>query len=213
MTKHRGGERLPHPDPSERARYDFTVAASDRDVMRQLDRLIRQRGYIGIADTAGRMHYVVDGRDNLHRSVHQLLRLAETHYREDEEAPSLTRASLLQQIDATLSSAGLRRELRGYRLLSYMLEHSVFDESLLQPLNKGLYVLAGERFRMRISQVERTLRYCIEDAGYELGNGEMIKRLHAELMVRVGTERERTRESTAKGGVQSDDGSEVDLSG
>ena len=49
----------PGPAPDELA---FFIAANDRDVLGQINHLMASHGYVGVMDTAGRLHYLVDGR-------------------------------------------------------------------------------------------------------------------------------------------------------
>ncbi len=162
--------------------YDFYVATSDRDVMRHIDELIRQRGFVGVADTAGRMHYLVDARDGINRGVHRILSLAVE--RENERAERLHPDPLMlhEVVEECLLGAGLRQRLRGYGILRYLLLQTAVDESRLRPLGKGLYPLAAKYYRITTSQVERAIRYAASDAGLEMSNMELIGHLHGEVL-------------------------------
>ncbi|MDI9470834.1 MAG: sporulation initiation factor Spo0A C-terminal domain-containing protein [Bacillota bacterium] len=165
--------------------YDFYVAASDRDVMRHIDELIRQRGILGVADTAGRMHYLVDARDGLNRGVHRMLSLAFDQGSERVEREHPDPLMLQRVVEETLLAAGMKQRLRGYGILRYLLLQTALDESRLRPLGKGLYPLAAKYYRITTSQVERAIRYVAADAGLRMTNMELIGRLHSDVMLRL----------------------------
>lgn len=44
------------------SKLSFYIAASDQDLLTQVSRMMDRQGLVGLMDTAGRVHYVVDGR-------------------------------------------------------------------------------------------------------------------------------------------------------
>jgi hypothetical protein len=52
----------------------FYVVCSDRMILDSINSLMKNRGYIGISDTAGRLHYMVDARSGIRAAVNQLRR-------------------------------------------------------------------------------------------------------------------------------------------
>ncbi|MDI9498059.1 MAG: sporulation initiation factor Spo0A C-terminal domain-containing protein [Bacillota bacterium] len=165
--------------------YDFYVATSDRDVMRHIDELIRQRGFIGVADTAGRMHYMVDARDGINRGVHRILTVAAERANERADRVHPDPLMLHEVVEASLLGAGISQRLRGYAVLRYLLLQTAVDESRLRPLGKGLYPLAAKYYRITTTQVERAIRYAAADAGLEMSNMELIGHLHSDVMQRL----------------------------
>ncbi len=164
--------------------YDFYVASNDREIMRHLDALMRQKGYLGIADSGGRMHYVLDARQDLYRQVHKVLQISEKH-KEQTGEPQPNLEALDDEIEALLDDYPFNKALRGYQILRYLLHHSVLDDSKLYPVSKQLYPLAEKRYQMTTLQVERSLRYVFREAGFEGGSASVIRRLHHLLMERL----------------------------
>jgi len=52
----------------------FYVVCSDRMILDKINSMMKNRGFVGISDTAGRLHYMVDARFGVHSAVTILLR-------------------------------------------------------------------------------------------------------------------------------------------
>ena len=46
---------------------EFFIIANDKDLLAKITNLMSRKGYVGVVDTAGRVHYLLDGRNNPYR--------------------------------------------------------------------------------------------------------------------------------------------------
>jgi hypothetical protein len=163
----------------------FYIAASDQDLLGQVNRLMSRSGYVGVMDTAGRLQYLVDGRRG---SPHAARRIVETTGRILRDQADLVNPLLLQIAPATdrvLATHAIRPELKGYRYLRYMLLQVGLDETSLRPVSKTLYPAAASHFRTSISQIERDIRYAMQKTDLRqqgLTCAAAICRLYDEVM-------------------------------
>ncbi|NLW88416.1 MAG: hypothetical protein GXY43_01660 [Clostridiaceae bacterium] len=134
----------------------FYVVCSDRMILDNINSLMRKRGMVGISDTAGRLHYLVDARTGVPSAVKRITGQA----LKGLDHSSLSNAQLLQGVENVLDRYFLDRILLGTRIARYMLVQSVRDPSLMSAVTKRLYPMAGKEFGISASQVERNLRYA-----------------------------------------------------
>ena len=65
---HSGMTQTPNQSARSVAYHDnqeklaFYVAANDRDMLGKINQLLARNGCVGFTDTAGRVHYLIDGR-------------------------------------------------------------------------------------------------------------------------------------------------------
>jgi hypothetical protein len=64
-------------------------------------------------------------------------------------------------VEQVLEQNGIRSELKGRAFLNQMLQVAALDERQLSPISKTLYPEAASHFRVRISQIERDVRYAL----------------------------------------------------
>ena len=105
--------------------FGFYVASSDRDIISQVSDLLRRKGCLGFADTAGKMHYLVDGRQGTAFAARSILDTAGYVIRLDGEKRKLINPYLEQSVNLAMSSAGLVPHLKGYRYLRMMIVLSI----------------------------------------------------------------------------------------
>ena len=140
----------------------FYIAASDQEIMQQIKRLMKQNGYIGVTDTAGRMHYVVDGQRGTPYASRRILEAAGQILLDRQQSEYSVQALIHKSVDLILLKHQIRPELNGYRFLRFMLLYIGLDHTKIKPITKRLYPLVAERFQVRVSQVERDIRYALE---------------------------------------------------
>lgn len=143
-------------------KLSFYIAANDQDILSQVSRLMGQKGLVGVMDTAGRVHYVIDGRKG---SPYASRRIMETSQQiaADETRPHRDlHEKLPDAVAAVLLRHRIRRELKGYRYLRFALLAAGLDEAKLRPISKTLYPLTAEHYRVKVSQVERDIRYALQ---------------------------------------------------
>ena len=157
----------------------FYVVCSDRMILENINSMMKNRGFVGISDTAGRIHYIVDARYSVHSAVKHI---ADEALRKVDYS-SLSNSNLLDTVEEVLSRYEMDRGLLGTRLVRYILMQSLRDPSLLTVVSKRLYPLAGKEFGISGSQVERNLRYTLSRISlYKQGyrNVHIIQHTHDE---------------------------------
>ena len=158
----------------------FYVVCSDRMILDNINSLMKNRGFVGISDTAGRFHYMVDARFGVHSAVNHIA--GEACRKMDYT--SLSNAHVLETVEEVISRYSMDRGLLGTRIIRFILMQSLRDPSLMTTVSKRLYPLAGKEFGISSSQVERNLRYTLSrislyDKGYR--NVHIIQHLHDEV--------------------------------
>lgn len=146
-------------------RFGFYVAANDRDILSQVSDLLRRRGCIGFADTAGRMHYLVDGRGGSDFAARSILDTAGFTIRLDGEKRRLLSPVLERAIGRVLAEAGVPVHLKGCRYLRMMIGMSIREGVDPWPVSKTLYPAAASYYHTTPKRIERDLRYCIRLSG------------------------------------------------
>ncbi len=158
----------------------FYVVCSDRMILDNINSLMKNRGFVGISDTAGRFHYMVDARFGVHSAVNHIA--GEACRKMDYT--SLSNARVLETVEEVIASYSMDRGLLGTRIIRFILMQSLRDPSLMTTVSKRLYPLAGKEFGISSSQVERNLRYTLSRISlYEQGyrNVHIIQHLHDEV--------------------------------
>lgn len=163
----------------------FYVAASDQDMLTQLNRLLSRNGYVGVMDTAGRLQYLIDGRRGLPFAVRRIVETAGQVISDHHGEYDVLCQYLSAAVDEVLAGHDFRPELKGYRYLRYMLLDAGLDGERLRPVSKTLYPAAAVYFKVSLSQVERDVRYLLQKSDlYQQGlsAAAAICRLHDEML-------------------------------
>jgi len=134
----------------------FYIVCSDRMILDNINLLMKKRGLVGISDTAGRLHYIVDARSGVSVAAGRIAGQA----LKGLDHSSLSNADVLKSVEKIMDDYFLDRVLLGTRIARYMLVQSVRDPSLMSAVSKRLYPMAAKEFGILPSQVERNLRYA-----------------------------------------------------
>ena len=114
-------------------------------------------------DSYGRVHYVLDARKGMpfveNKFYETVSTLLEDHSGEQVNYQLETQ----KLVNRVLNRYDFNQNLRGYRVLSTMLEMSLKDYSLLNPISKRLYRKVAEVFRVTPTQAERNVRYLFQN--------------------------------------------------
>ncbi len=141
--------------------FGFYIACDDRSILKCINAMLLDNGMVGLSDTEGKVHYLIDGRRG---GNYALGRVKEKVLKLREPSPSDTGyedAIVYQAIDTVLERYGFPETLSGTRILRYLLFRLYREPKLLKSAAKCLYPLAREEFQMSPAQVERNLRYAI----------------------------------------------------
>ncbi len=166
----------------------FFIAANDHDLLGQVNKLLARHGYVGVMDTAGRLHYLIDGRLGTPLASRRILeatgRVLLDKYGEGENLQKLVNGF----VDQVLLDNGVRPELKGYRYLRATLIYIGLDDTRIKPISKRIYPVIASHFKVSPSQIERDIRYAIKGTVLErkgLTAATAICRLHQELVQQV----------------------------
>ena len=144
--------------------YGFFIACDDRAILKCINAMLLNNGMVGLSDTDGRIHYLIDGRRGQNYVLSQV-RERVLPLRESSAADSLYEdAVIYRAIDNVIRRYGFPETLTGTRILRLLLFRLYKDPNLLKCVSKSLYPLAQPEFHISVSQVERNLRYAIQKA-------------------------------------------------
>lgn len=142
--------------------YGFYIACDDRSILKCVNAMLLDSGMVGLSDTEGKIHYLIDGRRGgsyvLGRVKEKVLPLKEPSCSDSEYDDAL----IYRAIDSVLERYGLTQTLTGTRIIRLLLFRIYRKPELLKSAAKCLYPLAKQEFRMSPGQVERNLRYAIK---------------------------------------------------
>ena len=159
----------------------FYVVCNDKMILDNINHLMNGRGFMGVSDMAGRMHYMIDARKNVYSAVHHILQ----EVTEGVTVPAMSIAQTNEEIRQIFLSYKIDIRLIGGRLLRDVLFLTIKSPNILNSISKTLYPIIGKRSGLSIAQVERNIRYVIrksslEERGYK--NVSAIRFLHDQLM-------------------------------
>lgn len=166
-------------------KLSFYITAGDQDMLGQINRIMSRSGYVGVMDTAGRLHYLIDGRRGSPFASRRILEATGRIMRDQLEAGDPLRNNLVRFVDPVLVRHKLRPELKGYQYVRYLLLAVGLDESLLRPISKTLYPTVASHYQVNISQIERDIRYSLLETDlhqHGLTTTAAISRLYHELI-------------------------------
>lgn len=163
----------------------FYLAASDQDLLNQVSRLLKRQGLVGLMDTAGRIHYVIDGRRGPPFAARRILETTQRILRDRILDPDDLQPLRLLAVEQVLGLYQIPTQLKGYRYLRYLLQLAAGNDAQLRPVSKTLYPAAAEYFKVSIDQVERDIRYAVhqpQSKAAALSNTAAICRLSDEVV-------------------------------
>lgn len=179
-------QRPPSFDPES---IGFHITSNDHELLVQIRRHFQKNGYLAIADTAGRLHYIMDGSRGVPYAARRVLETAERQSQARSESRQQSIRRLPEAVETVLDRLGIRTELKGRSFLREILMTHAGDERHLNPSCKTLYPETARRFHVSSSQVERDIRYAFACARQEsswpgnlsTGNSACISHLCSEV--------------------------------
>ncbi len=153
---------------SEKNKLSFFIAAYDADIIRNIKRLMENKGYVGVLDTAGRIHYMIDGKKGNAHAARVITGKANSLLDENSWQTLNINLYLPDIVNTCLKAHHMRTDLKGYRYLRYLLLITQADETKLKPVSKVLYPLAAEHYHVSVSNVERDIRYLINHSDFKM---------------------------------------------
>jgi len=157
-------QRPPSFDPES---IGFHITSNDHELLIQIRRHLQKSGYLAIADTAGRLHYIMDGSRGVPYAARRVLETAERQSQARSESRQQSARRLPEAVETVLDRLGIRTELKGRSFLREILMANAGDEHQLNPSCKTIYPETAKRFHVSSSQVERDIRYAFACARQE----------------------------------------------
>ena len=168
----------------ENTETGFYVVCNDKMILDNINHLMKDRGFLGVSDMSGRMHYMIDARKNVYSAVHHILQ----EVTEGALIPSLTNREMKDEILVLFDMYQIDTKLIGGRLLRDVLFLTLRSPTLLHNISKSVYPAIAKRSGLSSTQVERDIRYAIHkselsDEGFK--NVTAIRFLHDCLTERI----------------------------
>lgn len=180
-------DQRPHSfDPES---IGFHITSNDHELLVQIRRHLQKNGYLAISDTAGRLHYIMDGSRGVPYAARRVLETAERQSQTRSESRQVSVRRLPEAIETVMDRLGIRTELKGRSFLREILLVHAGLEHQLNPSCKTVYPETAKRFHVTSSQVERDIRYALSCArqgsswpeNLSTGNSACISHLCSEV--------------------------------
>lgn len=155
-----------------REEVGFYLVASNRELLNHVEDLMNQLGVFGVMDQSGRVHYLLDGRKGSPYALRKIMTTTDKLLENKRERQQGRKTLIRKAVDQVMDRYAWNKHLRGYRLLGEMLRLAVYDESLLNPISKRLYTELAQMCELQASQVERNVRYLLDDLARRETRGE-----------------------------------------
>ena len=171
------------PNPEKNGEYGFYIACDDRSILNCVNAMLLSSGVVGLSDTEGRMHYLIDGRRGRNYAVQKVnenVLLLKERFREEDKMEDILISSA---IDRVLSRNGFRSNLIGTQLIHFCLMCLYRDPELIKSVSKKLYPMIETPYKMSSQQIERNIRYSITKSDFHLGGILVMLRVMRDAVV------------------------------
>ncbi len=138
----------------------FHITSSDHELLSQVRKHLHKNGYLAISDTAGRLHYIMDGSRGVPYAARRVLESVERQADELTRTRQTQERRLPEAVDMVLDRNGIRTELKGRTFLRSILLKIAADEHLTSPSCKQIYPETAAFYHVSASHVERDIRYA-----------------------------------------------------
>ena len=152
-------EQMARPDRE----LGFYLVASNRELLNHMEGFINRCGIFGVMDSNGRVHYLVDARKGTPLAARNIMATAHNVMSRNLDGARTTKTQVRIAVTRVLSRYEWNVQLRGYRLLGEILRMTAVDVSLLNPISKRLYPEIASRQKLKPHQIERNIRYLLDD--------------------------------------------------
>lgn len=170
-------------NPEKNGEYGFYIACDDRSILNCVNAMLLSSGVVGLSDTEGRMHYLIDGRRGRNYAVQKVnenVLLLKERFREEDKMEDILISSA---IDRVLSRNGFRSNLIGTQLIHFCLMCLYRDPELIKSVSKKLYPMIETPYKMSSQQIERNIRYSITKSDFHLGGILVMLRVMRDAVV------------------------------
>ncbi|MCR4688119.1 MAG: hypothetical protein K5745_01060 [Saccharofermentans sp.] len=139
---------------------EMNIVCSDYSLLENINGLLSKSGVIGVRDSSGQLHYIVDGRkDRLKASKLTRDIVSEINSREDESDAYYDTCA-----KNVFHSYGLDLSKIGAVVLYEEIRRIIYSGNDIPPNMKAIYIEATKRYSMTYSQIERDVRYALRQS-------------------------------------------------
>lgn len=151
------------------------VVCSDKAMLETINRMLKRQGIIGVTDTAGRTHYLVDARKNPGHAARQIadfinknaLNAEQIEVEEGENKKNSPSVKLIRIVATeTLKGYGFDLSLIGTKAILVLIKILIKKENLSSMCAKEMFMLAADVLGQTYAQIERDIRYAIKKSQY-----------------------------------------------
>ncbi len=149
------------------------VVCSDRSLMETINRMLKRQGIVGVTDTSGRTHYILDARFNPGSAARQITdfikNYAITPMPQDEilpDTPIMPEKLINIVISETLRSYGFDLSLVGTKAIMVLIVILLKRENLSSLCAKEMFSMAADVLGYTYAQIERDIRYSVKKSQY-----------------------------------------------
>ncbi len=167
---------------SKGAQLEFYVSSSSKDLMRKIGEIMKRDGYIGYADGSGKMHFIIDGANNLYSASNNIYSILA----EVESTPYAAEHSKLidiqeESIEAILRKFKIPENLKGYAYLRSLLFEMLSDGLKSNLPDKETYNKVAEYYETGRKQIDRVINYSFKKGGWNAPNSHIITSMLVDL--------------------------------
>jgi len=163
------------------------IVCSDKNLLDNVNRMFKRRGMIGVTDTAGRVRYIVDGRQSkwaAMKSISNFLNLA--GFKEINMIDGKANDAIYNEvIGKVLNRYGFEPAHIGTKAVFILIKQMIINSVDTRNITvKEFYSIVGERLQLTYGQTERDVRYAIKNSqAYERGvkSITLVKKLADEV--------------------------------
>lgn len=152
--------------PADAVPTGIYVVCDDDFLLSKINGMLKSKGVIGIADAEGKVHYFVDGRKNLGRTIariDQIVSDSTAVIRAEIESSS----SVAEVIKSLLEFYDFDVTLIGTIAIQEILYRMVTDKAVYYYGIRDLTGIAQDTLRLTYDQVERDIRYAIRKSSFD----------------------------------------------
>lgn len=144
------------------------IVCDDNSIVRNINNMVKKSGIVGLVDSAGRTHYLIDGRKNGSVTAESVGNLLVNGKNASELKCNQGGIGIDSLICEVLDRYGFDLKLNGYRMIGNILKHKYMMQDSDRLSVQMMYEITAKDFRTSYTLVERNIRYAIKKSS--LGN-------------------------------------------
>lgn len=141
------------------------IVCDDKQIMTEINKIMREYGLVALADTSGRYRYLIDARKGYH-GAEQRLRDLLKYSGLRPLTSSEKRIAAEKNLTLIMDAYHFNWVLVGTNLLYSVIMKYILSETYLTRNTKELYYELGKSFGMSSDQVVRNVRYAIRKSSF-----------------------------------------------